>query len=90
MDYNFDIKKGPIYVKFLKAASSTSLITVSTDTSKNAAIRSRFSGKATSRVKKKGLTYKMLHEEVCKFANVLKANGIKKGDRVVSLYADGS
>jgi acetyl-CoA synthetase len=25
----------------------------------------------------------MLHEEVCKFANVLKANGIKKGDRVV-------
>ena len=28
------------------------------------------------------LTYKELHEEVCKFANVLKANGVKKGDRV--------
>lgn len=28
------------------------------------------------------LTYKALHAEVCKFANVLKANGIKKGDRV--------
>jgi acetyl-CoA synthetase len=30
----------------------------------------------------KVLTYKELHAEVCKFANVLKANGIKKGDRV--------
>ncbi len=28
------------------------------------------------------LTYKQLHEEVCKFANVLKSNGVKKGDRV--------
>ncbi len=28
------------------------------------------------------LTYKEVHEQVCKFANVLKANGINKGDRV--------
>ena len=28
------------------------------------------------------LTYEELHKEVCKFANVLKAHGIKKGDRV--------
>ena len=28
-------------------------------------------------------TYKQLHREVCKFANVLKKNGIGKGDRVV-------
>ena len=31
------------------------------------------------------ITFKELHAEVCKFANVLKANGIKKGDRV-TLY----
>jgi acetyl-CoA synthetase len=30
----------------------------------------------------KKITYKQLHAEVCKFANVLKANGVKKGDRV--------
>jgi acetyl-CoA synthetase len=30
-------------------------------------------------------TYKQLHAEVCKFANVLKKNGIKKGD-VVTFY----
>ena len=28
------------------------------------------------------ITYRELHEEVCKFANVLKANGAKKGDRI--------
>src|SRR6202521_3524850 len=28
------------------------------------------------------ITYKELHAEVCRFANVLKAQGVKKGDRV--------
>ncbi len=28
------------------------------------------------------ITYAQLHERVCKFANVLKANGVRKGDRV--------
>jgi acetyl-CoA synthetase len=31
------------------------------------------------------LTYRQLHEEVCKCANVLKSKGVKKGDRV-SIY----
>jgi acetyl-CoA synthetase len=30
----------------------------------------------------KKLTYKQLHSEVCRFANVLKSRGVKKGDRV--------
>jgi acetyl-CoA synthetase len=30
----------------------------------------------------KKLTYKQLHAEICRFANVLKARGVKKGDRV--------
>jgi acetyl-CoA synthetase len=29
----------------------------------------------------KSFTYRQLHEQVCKFANVLKAQGLKKGDR---------
>ncbi|MBI1180569.1 MAG: acetate--CoA ligase [Alphaproteobacteria bacterium] len=28
------------------------------------------------------ITYRMLHDAVCRFANVLKARGVKKGDRV--------
>ncbi len=31
------------------------------------------------------ITYRQLHEQVCKFANVLKSRGVKKGDRV-SIY----
>ncbi|MCG8427003.1 MAG: acetate--CoA ligase [Chromatiales bacterium] len=30
----------------------------------------------------KNITYRQLHEDVCKFANVLKSRGVKKGDRV--------
>ncbi|WP_412058831.1 acetate--CoA ligase [Bartonella sp. DGB2] len=30
----------------------------------------------------KKITYKMLYEEVCRFSNILKAYGVKKGDRV--------
>jgi len=30
----------------------------------------------------KRITYRQLHDEVCRFANVLKARGVKKGDRV--------
>ncbi len=30
----------------------------------------------------KAITYKDLHEQVCRLANVLKKNGVKKGDRV--------
>jgi acetyl-CoA synthetase len=32
--------------------------------------------------KSRTLTYKELHQQVCKFANVLKNNGVKKGDRI--------
>ncbi len=32
---------------------------------------------------KRTLTYQQLQREVCKFANVLKRNGVKKGDRVI-------
>ena len=30
----------------------------------------------------KNITYQDLHDEVCKFSNILKARGVKKGDRV--------
>ncbi|MEQ8282254.1 MAG: acetate--CoA ligase [Parvibaculum sp.] len=30
----------------------------------------------------KSITYRQLHDEVCRFANVLKAQGVKRGDRV--------
>jgi len=32
---------------------------------------------------KRVITYRQLHREVCQFANILKRNGVKKGDRVL-------
>ena len=49
-----------------------------TPTAKKTAII--WQGEAEDAVRK--LTYEELHQEVCKFANVLKSKGIKKGDRV--------
>ena len=46
-----------------------------------AATRPRSSGRA-SRARRRTLTYFELHREVSAFANVLKALGVKKGDRV--------
>ena len=39
-------------------------------------------GGATIPNDSKVITYRELHGEVCRFANVLKAHGVKKGERV--------
>jgi len=52
MDYNFDIKRVPFTLNFLKVEKSTFLTTVWTGTLKNAAIRLHCSGKVMSRVKR--------------------------------------
>ena len=69
----------------LKTDSSTSASTASTAISKPRATKSAiiWQGEPENDVVK--LTYAQLHQEVCKFANVLKSLGIKKGDRV-SIY----
>jgi acetyl-CoA synthetase len=38
----------------------------------------------------KKVTYRELHEQVCRFANVLKAQGVKQGRRGLHLHADGA
>ena len=56
--------------------------TASTAISTSAATRSRSSGKATIPAIDRKITYRELHDRVCRLANVLKAKGVKKGDRV--------
>ncbi len=36
------------------------------------------------------ITYRQLHQEVCRFANALAELGLGKGDRVGHLHADGA
>ena len=84
-DYNFDHRKGDIYVKYFQGGK----LNVSYNClDKNLATRGdkvAIQWEGNEPGEEKAYTYKMLHEEVCKFANVLKAKGIKKGD-VVTLY----
>jgi len=83
MDYNFDIKKGPIYVKFFEGAKlNVSYNCLDRHLEKRGnQVAIQWEGNEPG--EEKAITYKMLHEEVCKFANVLKAQGVQKGDRVV-------
>jgi len=82
MDYNFDIKKGPIYVKFFEGGKlNVSYNCLDRHLEKRGnQVAIQWEGNEPGEAR--GITYKELHEEVCKFANVLKAQGVKKGDRV--------
>ena len=82
MDYNFDIKKGPIYVKFFEGGKlNISYNCLDRHLEKRGnQVAIQWEGNEPGEAR--GITYKQLHEEVCKFANVLKAQGVQKGDRV--------
>ena len=82
MDYNFDIKKGPIYVKFFEGGKlNVSYNCLDRHLEKRGnQVALQWEGNEPGEAK--AFTYQMLYDEVCKFANVLKAHGVKKGDRV--------
>ncbi|MBN2282493.1 MAG: acetate--CoA ligase [Deltaproteobacteria bacterium] len=81
-DYNFDMRKGPIYVKYFDGGQlNVSYNCLDRHLEKRGdQVAIQWEGNEPG--EDKAFTYKDLHEQVCKFANVLKAHGIKKGDRV--------
>jgi acetyl-CoA synthetase len=81
-DYNFDMRKGPIYIKYFEGGKlnvSYNCLDRHLET-RGDQVAIQWEGNEPG--EDRAITYKELHEEVCKFANVLKAHGIKKGDRV--------
>lgn len=81
--YNFDITKGPIYTKWLDGATtniSYNLLDRNIRNGHGDKVAFYWEGNHPDDYSR--LTYKKLLEEVCRFANVLKSKGIKKGDRV--------
>ncbi|XP_022618822.1 acetyl-coenzyme A synthetase, cytoplasmic isoform X3 [Seriola dumerili] len=87
LDYNFDVTKGEIFVKFMEGAS--------TNISYNLLDRNVHEKKLGDKVAfywegnepgdELTVTYRELLQRVCQFANVLKSQGVNKGDRV-SIY----
>ncbi|MCK9230320.1 MAG: acetate--CoA ligase [Syntrophales bacterium] len=81
-DYNFDKNKGPVYVKYFEGGKlNVSYNCLDRHLDKRAdQVAIQWEGNEPG--EERGITYKELHEQVCRFANVLKALGIKKSDRV--------
>jgi len=81
-EYNFDIKKGPIYLKYFQGGKLNVSYNCLDKHLKTRANKVAIQWEGNEPGEDRALTYKQMHEEVCKFANVLKAQGVKKGDRV--------
>ena len=84
-NYNYDRREGKIKIEWFSGAK-TNITYNCLDRhldKRGDQVAIIWEGNDPSEVKK--ITYKELHEQVSTFANVLKANGVKKGDRV-SLY----
>eukprot|EP00741_Cyanophora_paradoxa_P006738 tig00001038_g6518.t1 len=80
--YNFDLRKGPIEVQwFLGAETNITYNCLDRHLAERGdQVALIFEGNNLGDDGR--LTYRQLHEQVCKFANVLKANGVQRGDRV--------
>ncbi|MDA0747813.1 MAG: acetate--CoA ligase, partial [bacterium] len=83
--YNYDMNKGPISIKWFEGAKTNityNCLDRHLDT-RGDQVALLWEGNEPGEDGK--LTYKELHEQVCRCANVLKSRGVKKGDRV-SIY----
>jgi len=81
-DYNFDMRKGPIYVKYFEGGKLNVSYNCLDKNLKTRGDKIAIQWEGNEPGEDRAFTYRELHEQVCKFANVLKAQGITKGDRV--------
>ncbi len=82
LDYNFHRSKGPIYVKWFEGAQTNITYNCLDRHLQTRADQPAIIWEGNEPGEDKVITYRDLHREVSKFANVLKAFGLKKGDRV--------
>ncbi len=85
LSYNYDMTKGPISIKWFEGGK-TNIVYNCLDrhlATRGDQVAIIWEGNEVG--EDATFTYRQLHEQVCKFANVLKARGVKRGDRV-SIY----
>ncbi|MGB1890963.1 MAG: acetate--CoA ligase [Candidatus Latescibacterota bacterium] len=83
--YNYDMDKGPISIKWFEGGKTNITYNCLDRHLENKGDQSAIIWEGNSPDEDATLTFRELHEQVCKFANVLKSRGVKKGDRV-SIY----
>uniref|UniRef100_A0A671Z117 Acetyl-coenzyme A synthetase, cytoplasmic n=1 Tax=Sparus aurata TaxID=8175 RepID=A0A671Z117_SPAAU len=87
LDYNFDVTKGEIFVKCMEGASTNICYNVLDRNVHERKLGDKvaFYWEGNEPGDELTVTYRELLQRVCQFANVLKSQGVKKGDRV-SIY----
>uniref|UniRef100_A0AAY4DQI3 Acetyl-coenzyme A synthetase n=1 Tax=Denticeps clupeoides TaxID=299321 RepID=A0AAY4DQI3_9TELE len=87
LDYNFDVTKGEIFIKCMEGATTNICYNVLDRNVHERKLGEKiaFYWEGNEPGDDLTITYKELLHQVCKFANVLKSQGVKKGDRV-SIY----
>lgn len=83
LDYNFDVRNGPIYIKWMQGAR-TNLCYNAVDRHVASGLGEKvaFYWEGNNPEDDGKITYSELRDRVCQFANVLKGLGAQKGDRV--------
>ncbi|CAI2718244.1 acetate--CoA ligase [Nitrospina watsonii] len=84
-DHNYNVKNGKIFIEWFKGAKTNITVNCIDRHLKDRGDQTAIIWEGNEPDEDCTLTYKQLHEEVCKFANVLKKHGAKKGDRI-SIY----
>ncbi|XP_069508210.1 acetyl-coenzyme A synthetase, cytoplasmic isoform X2 [Ambystoma mexicanum] len=87
LKYNFDVTKGDIFVEWMKGAT-TNICYNALDRNvqeKNLGDKTAFYWEGNEPGDAVKITYSELLQKVCQFANVLREQGVKKGDKV-SIY----
>ena len=85
ISYNYDMRKGPISLKWFEGARTNITYNCLDRHLETRGDQVAIIWEGNEPTEDKTFTYRELHEQVCKFANVLKSKGVKKGDRV-SIY----
>jgi len=85
LGYNYDLTKGTIKIEFFRGAQTNITYNCLDRHLDSRGDQTAIIWEGNEPGTDRKLTYRELHGEVCKFANVLKAHGVKKGDRV-SIY----
>ncbi|CAL8266435.1 unnamed protein product [Merluccius merluccius] len=87
MDYNFDVTKGEIFIKCMEGASTNICYNVLDHNVHQRKLGNKvaFYWEGNEPGDELTVTYRELLQRVCQFSNVLKSQGVKKGDRV-SIY----
>ena len=83
--YNYDRREGPVSIEWFAGARTNACYNCVDRHLEVRPDKTAIIWEGNEPGEDATISYRQLHEQVCKFANVLKSRGVKKGDRV-SIY----